>query len=215
MDAMEALSGVEPESLTAEQKQKSLRAVNLIKLKKSGNLKVRVCDNGAPYRKFVPREEAKSLTINLEGFLASMVIDVYEDRKVATFDIPGAYLQIDLPKEKFTLLLLEGKFVDIMGDINITYKQNLRLKYSRKTLYIRIIKAIYGMIESYLLCYKLYMSVIKDIGFQINPYAICVANKYINNKQCTIAWYVDDNKVSHMVQEIIDDVISKAEERLQ
>ena len=51
------------------------------------------------------------------------------------------------------------------------------------------------------------------MGFLINSYETCVANKYINRKQCTIDWYVDYNKVSHVEHDIIDDIISKAEER--
>ena len=42
---------------------------------------------------------------------------------------------------------------------------------------------------------------------------MCVENKYINGKRCTISWYVDDNKVSHVEQNDIDDVISKVEDR--
>ena len=58
------------------------------------------------------------------------------------------YLQIDLTKDKFTLLLLEVESVDIMCDINIEYKNHVRFKYGRKILYLRILRAIYGMIES-------------------------------------------------------------------
>ena len=78
-------------------------------------------------------------------------------------------------------------------------------------MYLHILKSIYGMIESALLWYELYVSVLKDTGFQINPYTMCVQNKDINRKQCTIDWYVDDNKVSHVEQDVIDDVINKAE----
>ena len=81
----------------------------------------------------------------------TMVIGAYEGRKVATFDVHAAYIHTDLPKYKFTLLLLERKFVDIMSDINPEYKQQVRTKDGRKTLYLRIIKSIYGIIESALL----------------------------------------------------------------
>ena len=54
MEDMEVMNGVEPDSLTAEQKLKSLRVVNLIKLKSSGKLKGRMCANGEPHCKFVP-----------------------------------------------------------------------------------------------------------------------------------------------------------------
>ena len=45
---------------------------------------------------------------------------------MATYNVPGAYLQADPHKDKFTLLLLEGKFVYIMCDINIEYKQHVK-----------------------------------------------------------------------------------------
>ena len=51
-----------------------------------------------------------------------MVIYSYEYIKVETFGVPGVYLQIDLPKETFTLLSMEGEFVNIMCDINTNYK---------------------------------------------------------------------------------------------
>ena len=38
-----------------------------------------------------------------------------------------------------------------------------------------------------------------------------MANKTIRGKQCTIAWYVDDNILSHAEQEAVDEVIDKIE----
>jgi hypothetical protein len=50
------------------------------------------------------------------------------------------------------------------------------------------------------------------MGFKLNPYGTCVANKMFNGKQCTIAWYVDDNKVSHVDPKILTEVLDKIEE---
>ena len=69
------------------------------------------------------------------------------------------------------------------------------------------------MIESALLWYELYVSVLEDMGFEINTYDMCVSNKIINGKQCTLTWYVDDNKVSHVEQTVVDEVIDKIEKR--
>ena len=77
-----------------------------------------MCANGAPHRKFVPREEARSPTLSLEALIMSLTIDAHEHQKVTVFDVPGAYLQTDLPKDKFVLLMLEDQFVDIMCSIN-------------------------------------------------------------------------------------------------
>ena len=35
------------------------------------------------------------------------------------------------------------------------------------------------------------------MGFEVNPYDPCVANKMVNGHQMTIRWHVDDLKVSH------------------
>ena len=50
-------------------------------------------------------------------------------------------------------------------------------------------------------------------GFKLNPYDKCVANKIINGKQCTIAWYVDDNKISHVDSRVVTGIIKAIEKR--
>ena len=69
------------------------------------------------------------------------------------------------------------------------------------------------MIEFALLWYDMFVSVLKDMGFVLNPYDMCVANKTINGKQCTVAWYVDDNKISYVEQEVVDDIVAKIGKR--
>jgi hypothetical protein len=41
------------------------------------------------------------------------------------------------------------------------------------------------------------------MGFEINPYDPCVANKMVNRSQMTIRWHVDDLMISHLKQEEI------------
>ena len=45
------------------------------------------------------------------------------------------------------------------------------------------------------------------MGFVLNPYDLCVANKEINGSPCTIIFYVDDNKVSHKDPNVVQGVI--------
>ena len=77
----------------------------------------------------------------------------------------------------------------------------------RKVLYMEVLQAIYGCIESALRWYELFSETLVKEGWKINPYDKCVANKEINDKQCTIVWYVDDNKVSHVDPEVVTEVI--------
>ena len=57
---------------------------------------------------------------------------------------------------------------------------------------------MYGCIKSNLLWYNLNIKVLKDIGFKVNIYDRCVANKTINGKHYTIVWYAKDEKISHV-----------------
>ena len=42
------------------------------------------------------------------------------------------------------------------------------------------------------------------VGFVINPYDPCVANKIINGSQFMIIWHVDDLKMSHADPRVLD-----------
>ena len=64
-------------------------------------------------------------------------------------------------------------------------------------LYIRLSKSLYGMLRASLLFYKILRSDLENMGYKINPYDPCVANKMVNRHQMTIFWHVDDLKVSH------------------
>ena len=52
----------------------------------------------------------------------------------------------------------------------------------------------------------------KSHGFSINPYDICIANSTIEKNKCAIAWYVDDNNVFSIDEEMNTKIIdTKAE----
>ena len=61
------------------------------------------------------------------------------------------------------------------------------------------------MLKASLLYYEQFVSDIKDIGYVINPYDACVANKIINNKQHTLTWHVDDVKSAHVSPKVNDE----------
>ena len=88
--------------------------------------------------------------------MALLLINAYEERDVAIFDVPGAYFHADVPEETFAILKIKGDFVDIMCDVNPECKPYVRYDNGKKVLYVRILKAIYSMIESALLWYTLF-----------------------------------------------------------
>ena len=64
-------------------------------------------------------------------------------------------------------------------------------------LYVNQLKPLYGLLRLALLFYKKLRKDLADMGFEVNPYNPCVANKMINGSQMTVTWHVDDLKVSH------------------
>jgi len=59
------------------------------------------------------------------------------------------------------------------------------------------------MMKSALLFYRKLVSEVREMGFVINPYDPCVANKMINGTQMMIRWHVDDLMISHKSQDKI------------
>jgi hypothetical protein len=55
--------------------------------------------------------------------------------------------------------------------------------------------------------YRKFVKSLTDIGFIINPYDPCVANKIIEGKQMTICFHVDDYKLSHHKKKVMDTMI--------
>ena len=67
-------------------------------------------------------------------FSQTLVIDAYEERDIATFDIPGAHLHAEIPADKNVILKLRGFFVDIMCNISEEYRQYVRCEKVQKLL---------------------------------------------------------------------------------
>ena len=138
-----------------------------------------------------------------------------EERDVAIVYFPGAYLHAKWPTGKRVILRLAGQFVNIMCQVNPKYLPYVRIELRNgkkvKVLYLKVLRALYGALESALLWYELYSGVLKNMGFALNPYDKCVANKTIDGGQCTIVFYFDNNKISHRDPKVITQVIHEIE----
>ena len=195
LEDMKLMGALNPDSLKRSQKKGTLRTINLIKEKRIRKIKGRTFADGRPQRCYITKEYASSLTISLEDSFTSLIIDSHEGRDVVIFDVPGAYLNADIPEDKSILLNIEGEFVDIMCEVNPKHKKDIRVENRVKVLYLRLLKSLYGCMESALMCYDIYSKTLKPQGFLINQYYRCIENSTIKDKQCKIAWYVDENKV--------------------
>ena len=108
-----------------------------------------------------------------------------------------------MPEDKFVFLKLGDGFVDIMCEVNTEFIKDVQQEGNKRVLYLRLLKALYGCINSALLWYNTYKDTLENEGFVLNPYDNCTANKMINFRQCTIQWCVDNNKVTHVSEDVI------------
>ena len=199
-------------SLTPSVRSHALRCVNLIKEKRCGKIKGRTCADGRPQRSLYQKSETSSPTVSSDAIMLTLMVDAMEGRDVATADVAGAYLNAEM--DDYVLMRLEGEDVTLMCDVNSTYRDYVhRGKNGRKVLFLRLARALYGCVKSALLWYQLFSSTLQQMGFKLNPYDLCVANAEIKGAQCTIVWYVDDNKISHVDTAVVSDIIKRIESK--
>ncbi len=74
-------------------------------------------------------------------------------------------------------------------------------------LYLRLQKVLYGMMKSALLFYQKLVSELKSMGFGINPYDPCIANKIVDRHQLTL--HVDNLMISHIDMSAINDFLQE------
>jgi hypothetical protein len=143
------------------------------------------------------------------------MIDAYERRDVATADVAGAYLHALM--KHFISMRFVGWDVDLLCEVNPEYKKYVIFERVNnkdvKVLYVRCNKAIYGCVVSGVLWYELFSTTLEQHGFVTNPYDFCVANATIEGSQCTIGWFVDDTKISHVNPNVVTSIIALLEER--
>ena len=125
------------------------------------------------------KEDSASLTISNEAIFITSVIDAKENREIAVVDLPGAFLYAD--KDQDVIMFMKGRLAKLMTLIAPqTYQKYMIIEKEEKVLYVKVQKALYGMLKSELLFYKKLRKDLESAGFEINQYYPCVANKMIN-----------------------------------
>ena len=208
--------GRKADELSIDQKRKAANMINLIEEKLNRGhtpenpvIRSRSCYNGKVQRGLYSKEQTASPTVSQDAFFLTAMVDALEGRDKAVTDIKGAYLNAKMKDE--VLMRITGKEVDIFCDLDPSLNAFVTSVKDKKVLYVQLDRALYGCVQSALLWYELYSTTLKDMGYKLNPYDLCVANAEIEGSQCTICWYVDDNKISHKNPEVVSMVIKKIE----
>ena len=182
--------------LTKEIKNAALNLLTLINEKRDGRIKGRVCADGRKQRIYIRKYDVASPTMQLESLMITLLIDAYEGRGVATVDMVGAYLMADM--NDTIIVKLTGESLKPICETNEKYKKFITIENGKEFLCKKLLKALYGCMQSAIFWYETFKGCLEALGFKLNKYDLFIANKIIDGNQCTVGLYVDDTKISHV-----------------
>ena len=82
-------------------------------------------------------------TVSTDDIIATLVIDMNENRDVSITDVVDAYLNTNM--DDFVAIKIEGMMVDYMVKADPQmYSKYLWTYNNNKVLYVRIVNALYG-----------------------------------------------------------------------
>jgi hypothetical protein len=109
--------------------------------------------------------------------MITSVIDAKESRDIMSADIANAFVQTDMETDgnEKVIMKIRGPMVEILlsldHDLYTPYVVN---KNDEMILYVELLKALYGTLQTALLFYKKLKNDLDSIGFKVNPYEPCV-----------------------------------------
>ena len=196
--------------LTPEQKKEALAYLVFLKWKQCRKIKGHGCADGRKQRAHIAHEDATSPTVATESVFLMAMIDALEGQDIAIIDVPGAFMQADM--DELVHVRFTGKMVDLLLEVNHDmYAPYVTHKGRECMMYVELLKALYGMVQAARLFWEKLTAKLLEWGFTPNPYDSCVMNKIVQGKQLTVAWHVDDLKVSHKVSAVVDQFIMDME----
>ena len=155
--------------LTPEQRRKALRVVALIKEKRDGRLKGRVCADGRPQRAYTDPAAVYSPTVSTEGMTLTLAVDAAEKRFVSVCDIDGPYLHAHM--DEFVIMVFEGHMAEMLVRACSMCKKFFHVtKDGKKILYTHLKRALYGCIRSAMLWLKMLSVFLIKEAEELNPY---------------------------------------------
>jgi hypothetical protein len=173
--------------MTILERKRAMESLIFLTEKRDETVKAQVCANGSTQRAYMSREEASSPTAASEAIIITGVIDAKQNRDVMTFDIPNAFVQTEISLDGDKIIMkIRGQLVDILLELCPgVYNDYVINEGKHNIIYVRMLKALYGMLISSILYYKKFRKNIELIGFEVNPYDICVSNRKLteSNKQ--------------------------------
>jgi hypothetical protein len=153
---------------------------------------------GNKQRGTINKQDASSPTAALESVLLTAIINAKEEQDVAVIGISNAFVQTRLENEEDQAIMrMRGTLAELMVKVAPgIYTKYVTINAKGETvLYVRLLNALNGIMKAALLYYKHFVTNLLSIGFQINPYDPCVANKTVKATQLNSLWSIVLQKI--------------------
>ena len=154
-------------NLPLEEKKKALESLIFVTEKRNGDIKARKVLESSKQRTYdgYNKSDGSLPTVVTKNMLMAGVINARERREVAVLDIANTFLQTD--NNKTINMLLRGKLAKMMVRIDpALYREYVTYSVNGVPMwYVRLSKALYGMLRAALLFFKRLQSAMEDLGF--------------------------------------------------
>ncbi len=154
LHVMDTWTVMNPTKLTRDDKTRALLSLLFLKEKRCRKIKGRACVNRAPQRGYIPKEDAASPTVSPESMFITSAIAAREKRHVRCNDVPSAFVNMDVDEN--VLMVLKGELAEMMVHIALQiYHKHITVdKKGMPVLYVKLQKALYGLMRASLLFYR-------------------------------------------------------------
>lgn len=134
--------------------------------------------------------EKHSPTVPLEVAKLQLGHASYHKAECEVFDIPTAYLNASLKPDKRQVMKLPRHLAELVCEVDPQARQYLQQDGS---MYVEVLKALYGFPESAKLWYEYMSQALINAGYSKCPMEPCLFKKIIdNNRWSYVTIYVDD-----------------------
>ena len=177
-DKIQTASPMFKHQLTPTHRKEAVHLFDFLVQKIDGRINPRMCTN-RDFQRSKPmykKHDATLLTVINQSLFYTCAVDAHEGRDVVMMDIPGDFLHALTGDEVH--MILQGVLAKLMVKINPKlYRKYIWYSTVRThMLYVRMDKALYGLLQSALDFYKKLVGYLEGYGFKINLYDPRVEN---------------------------------------
>ena len=155
-------------------------------------------------RNLYEESSISSPTVSVPAVLMVAALGADQGAVVHTIDFPGAYLNSDM-KDNIIFMTLDTHVSQIYADL---YPEARAFMSKGGRITVRLLKALYGLLESGRLWFENIKQALLDYGFRQNRKDPCVFILFLTPHCLIVCLYVDDLLMIASITSIAEDFIS-------